>query len=87
MTTSGIFDPKFQVTVNDVKSAVIIDNYLHNAASEKKKISIKDPVKVEADPIELKGRMTFDVRVLSWVKTSSNFVEFQIQIRYLEGAK
>jgi hypothetical protein len=87
LTTSGIFDSKFQVTVNDIKSAVIIDNYLENAGSERKRISIKDPVKVEAFSLELKGRMTFDVRVSSWVKTSSNFVEFQIQIRYLEGAK
>jgi hypothetical protein len=50
LTTSGIFDSKFQVTVNDVKSAVIIDNYLENAGSERKRISIKDPVKVEAYP-------------------------------------
>ena len=53
MTPSGIFDPKFQVTVNDVKSAVIIDNYLENAGIEKKNISIKDPVKVEPNPMEL----------------------------------
>jgi hypothetical protein len=34
-----------------------------------------------------RSRVTFEVRVNSWQKTSGNFVEFKIEIQYLEGAK
>lgn len=30
-------------------------------------------------------RETFEVKISKWIRTSGNFVEFQIFIRYLEG--
>jgi hypothetical protein len=30
-------------------------------------------------------RVTFEIKIPKWVKTTGNFVEFLIHIRYLEG--
>jgi hypothetical protein len=32
-----------------------------------------------------KERVTFDVKIPKWIKTTGNFVEYLIHLQYLEG--
>ncbi len=74
--------------IGDNSSFKMINNYLDKGQMPKLRNStmLNELIVQEEEAIK-KERFTFEVLIPKWTKTTGEFVEYQIHIRYLEGDK
>lgn len=72
--------------IGDNDSFKMINNYLDKGAQKLRNSTMLNElvIKEEVD-VATKERHTFEVLIPKWTKTTGEFVEYQIHIRYLEG--
>ena len=72
--------------IGDNKSFKFIDNYLsgEQASQKLRNSTMLNEIALSNKEIA-KERVTFDVKIPKWIKTTGNFVEYLIHLQYLEG--
>lgn len=79
--------------IGDNSSFKVINDYLDKGQMPKLRNSTmlnELQIKKEEDDAQnatLRERFTFEVKIPKWTKTTGDFVEYQILIKYLEGDK